>query len=211
MSTGDPIRLTKEVRERLQKLATKSEAEFAKALVRSAQTGAGVVAQEAIDRAGFGKGGLARSWLSGVQPIKQRDGGMSVMVKSDLIYARVRDEGTGYLPGGVITSSRPGGHLAIPAKGASTRAQRSWPREWPAGALTFVPSRKTSVTGVLISNYSRKVVNGAEQLRGRVEYVLKKSVKQDGNRYYTDSLPEVEDAVVATLEDAADDLIEGGI
>jgi len=211
VSTGDPIKLTKEVRERLQTLATKSEAEFAKALVRSAQTGAGVVAQEAIDRAGFGKGGLARSWLSGVQPIKQRDGGMSVMVKSDLIYARVRDEGTGYLPGGAITSSRPGGHLAIPAKGASTRAQRSWPREWPAGALTFVPSRKTSVTGVLLSNYSRKVVDGTEQLKGRVEYVLKKSVKQDGNRYYTDSLPEIEDAVVATLEDAADDLIEGGI
>ncbi len=61
-------------------------------------------------------------------------------VTSDVVYAKVQDVGTGYLPGGVIRPKPPRKNLAIPLDDSLKRAG-IWPRHYRR-PLGFVPGRK---------------------------------------------------------------------
>ena len=61
-------------------------------------------------------------------------------VTSPVVYAKVQDVGTGYLPGGVIRPKPPLKRLAIPLD-KSLKEAGIWPRHYRR-ALDFVPGRK---------------------------------------------------------------------
>lgn len=126
-----------------------------------------------------GTGELSRRWETTF--IKKSGDVISAAALSDLVYARVQNEGSGYLPGGVIRSSRgKDKNLAIPFKG-EFRPPAPWPSQFPKGTLAFIPSKKADVTGVLVE----KLAKGGT---GKIWYILKKSVKIKGKRYIEKAL-----------------------
>jgi len=94
--------------------------------------------------------------------------------------ARIRDEGTGYLPGGVIQSKRPGGNLAIPISDEAKRTVGLYPRDWAKGRLFSLISKKGNL--LLVEALNKKSI--------KVHYKLQPTVKQEGTHYLAASLPE---------------------
>lgn len=123
------------------------------------------------------------------------------------IRAQVLDEGTGYLPGGVITSKRAGGYLAIPTNAARTSpggrlkhqyANRSW-REVPN---TFVGRSKKG--GLYIA---RKIGRGRN---ARIEVLanLVKSVRIAGRHFMQKTLAVVHPQLSPIFQQRFDRIIQ---
>jgi hypothetical protein len=86
------------------------------------------IRKSVMDLSADPKGGLARSFKPQVEA---SEGGEEVRVKStsDLVYARIQDEG------GTITAKRK--FLAVPWRGANIPIGK-WPRHFAKGELTFI-------------------------------------------------------------------------
>lgn len=111
------------------------------------------------DSAANPKGDLARSYE--VQLIDKGEKSVSVGVFSDLVYAKVQDEGEEINPKKK--------YLAYPHKDAKSIIGVRWPRDFGKGELHFVKSKKPE-TALL---YQGK----------RLMFILKEKVKIPGLRY----------------------------
>lgn len=123
-------------------------------------------------------GALMRSYRATMLTTKG-SGMYSAGAMSDLVYARIRNEGTGYLPGGVL-KAKTVKNLAIPLSDKAKRTVGLWPRDWPSGRLFLVKKRDGRL--FLAERLSRR--------RIIFHYKLQPTVKQEGSRYIEASLPE---------------------
>lgn len=138
------------------------------ALLRCAQHAEGEIKRTVGKTFEPGTGDLRRSFKA--QMIQETGDELSAGAFSDLIYARVQNEGSGFLPGGVIKSNRgPGKNLAIPVEGEFSKPA-PWPSSFGKDAFEFLPSKKPGVTGVLVERLSKGNL-------GKVKYILKPEVK----------------------------------
>jgi len=181
----------------------------ARMVLRGAQHCSGQI-RKAIYARGSGRTGqLARSFAETF--LGTEAGVVSAMSASDLIYARIQDEGSGYLPGGVI---RPRNMKALAVPIGPLRSVGEWPRAWPRDALTFVPRGNKPPLLVEI----KKKMTGRKGKKVEVEtwiprYVLLKSVRITGKPYMEPaadaSLPGLERIGVAELAAGAKAAVPG--
>ena len=115
---------------------------------------------------------------------------------SDLVYARVRDQGTGYLPGGSIRPKVKRA-LAIPI---SPEARRVGNRPGTFGDRLHLIVRKRGAP-LLVEHLAKRSI---------IHWVLKASVKQSGSGYLEASMPEARKVAEEELGVAADLAIKRG-
>ncbi|MFH1738821.1 MAG: hypothetical protein ABIH23_07415 [bacterium] len=102
---------------------------------------------------------------------------------STLGHARVRDEGTGYLPGGAI-KPKTKKNLAIPISDEAKRTVGLWPRHWAKDRLFLL---KTKRGGAFLAERT----GGTREDPGLIiHYKLQREVRQEGTHYIRASLPE---------------------
>jgi hypothetical protein len=134
-------------------------------------------------------GRLARSWRERL--VVAEDQQATAEAYSDLAYARIQDEG------GTITP-RVRKYLAIPL---IRMPVGKWPRDWPAGALSFVPTRRGGV-----------LVRRAKKGRGEAVYALVRSVRIPAKRYVEKAVRKAEPEIPAIMDAAIQgELARGGV
>lgn len=145
----------------------------------AAQLTVGIIRREIMRLLKPGTGGLARSFKETL--IDKSSGGASAGAFSDLVYARIQDEG------GII---RPKfrKNLAIPLKSARVPLGK-WPRDFPPGELTFIKSKKGNSLLARVS-------------KGKIEpvFVLKPSVTIKGVGYIESARRKAEPKIVKLLD-----------
>lgn len=124
-------------------------------------------------------GRLARSWRERLVVAEDRKA--TAEAYSDLVYARIQDEG------GTITA-RTRKYLAIPLVRLPVG---KWPRDWPRNALQFIPTRRG---GVLV----RKKKRGPAE----AVYALVRSVNVPAKRYVATAVRRAEPEIPAIMEQA---------
>lgn len=165
----------------------------ARAVLKAANYAGGLIAEFAASRFKDSSGELPRSFLP-ARLLDVGSGDIAAGSLSDLPHARVQDEGSGYLPGGVV-SPRAGRNLAIPL---TAKARNMWPRDWPQKDL-FVSRSK-------LGNLLLRESNG-----GRPQYLLRESVTiigtnyiSDANKEATPNVPKIIDAEMQANIDQAE-------
>lgn len=126
-------------------------------LFRSMLKAGEVLRGEIVQAAPIDKGALRRSFKT--SPVIKGASELSVVVGSDLVYARIQDEG------GEIRAIK-AKNLAIPL---TKKAKKMSPRDWPENQLHFAMSKD-----------KRKFLFDAQN---RLQYKLQKSVKLKGSGY----------------------------
>lgn len=149
-----------------------------KAALKAANYAGGAIAEEVYSRHG-GSGNLARSFLPAT--FIDTDEGVGAAAVSDLVYAGIQNRG------GTVTSSRPGGMLAVPL---TAWAKKRWPRD-VGGELFLIKSKRGNL---LLMN------------KLGPQYVLKRSVTLTGSGYI-DAAAENSKARVAEIIDEANQQI----
>jgi len=139
-----------------------------------------------------GTGNLSRSFKT-VFLVDTEDE-VSIGVLSDLVYARVQNEGSKYLPGGVIRSSRgPNKMLAIPMEGRGIPLGK-WPRDFAKGELHFGIAK--GIGSVLL--------NSSDQIM----FKLRRKVKIKGKQYLKKALTKSKPEWPRVLNERLEELIE---
>lgn len=151
------------------------------AVLEAAQYTAGII-REIIYATFKGRtGNLARSFKETF--LGWRGTEVSAIAHSDLIYARIQDEG------GVIRPNTVG-HLAIPLRDLPVG---KWPRHWAKGQLKFIPG----VSGGILATVSKG---------GRItpQYALKKRVIIRGRNYLETARKKAEPGVAEIMGQGVD-------
>lgn len=151
----------------------------AKAALRAANYAGGEIAKSVVRFFPRGKGALARSFLPATF-LERKPGLVSAGALSDLIYARIQDEGGTITPKTVKL-------LAVPI---SNVAKTKWPRDWPADALQFVKTGRGKM--LLIDAKSKNLV---------VHYVLQSKVVIRGRHYLDDAEARAQPKIEAIFHD----------
>ena len=147
----------------IKRLGKNADAAMSIALLRCAQRADSDIKSEVYDTFNPGTGDLARKFkavMLDAQGPTLRAGAVS-----DLVYAGIQNEGGTILPKTVK-------NLAIPNRNLVPRGK--WPRKYPKGSLSFVPSLKGNPrrTGWLIDKLSKRRM-----------FTLMKSVTIEGRNY----------------------------
>lgn len=178
----------------LETAAARTEVAFAKAVLRAAQHLTGVIRREVKDTFPGGRtGALARSY-------RERFIGRSGTITSagsfsDLVYARIQDEG------GTITP-KSGRYLAVPVGGARVPVGK-WPRHYGANELVLI---KRKGRDALLA----KVSGSGKRRKLKVLFVLKPKVVLRGRRYLDRASVKAEPEVARILEAALVAAVEQG-
>ena len=114
------------------------------------------------------KGGLADSYNPELVDTGKEE--ISFGVFSDLIYAKVQDEGD------TLTPNAPLKWMAYPHKDAKSYVGTRWPRDFPKGALNFALGKKPGTAYLF------------EDGRDAPVFILKKKVKIPGLQYLDKAL-----------------------
>lgn len=152
----------------LRELGKNADEAISIALLRCAQHAEGEIKRTAQQVFNPGTGNLMRSFKA-VMLAKKGDI-LSAGAVSDLIYAGIQNDG-----GTIVSSRGQGKNLAIPDKDANIPLGK-WPRDFPKDALSFIPSKKPGITGVLVERLAK---GGA----GKLMFILKPSVTLTGKKY----------------------------
>ena len=161
--------------------------ELSKAVLKAANIAGGEIVLAVRDTtAGSGTttGALARSVLP-AHFVEAPKGSVAAAADSDLIYAKIQDQG------GTI-HAKSVKNLAIPL---TKEARGLWPRDRPAGELVFRKSKKGAA--LLVSATT-----------GEPQYVLKPSVTLKGKGYIAKAREASEELVIETLNEAVDAAVE---
>lgn len=152
--------------------------ESARMVLAAAEHVAGTIREVVYEKFPDGRtGALARSF----RPVflGRDNAGVSAAAASDLVYARIQDEGGKILPKTVK-------RLAVPIKGAGVPIGK-WPRHFAKGELTFVNFGRLGMSAgdsgkppILARVYKNKK---GETIRFKPMFVLLSSVTITGKRY----------------------------
>lgn len=166
--------------------------------------------QEIERRTGSFAATFSRGNTENIFTVEARGSMVVATFGSQDIRARVLNEGTGYLPGGVIKSKRPGGYLAIPTDAARTsprgplKAQyrnRSW-RDVPN---TFVGRSRRG--GLFIAQ--RSIGSGRRRGSGFVVLaILVKEVRIAGRHFMEKTLAVVQPLIPGIFQTRFDRIIQ---
>lgn len=179
----------------MQTLAEALPEQLAARVLEAAQHTAGECRVEVMETFPSGKtGALPRSFR---ETFLGSEGGVHTAAAfSDLIYARILDEGGTILPKSVRK-------LAVPLSSANIPIGK-WPRHWGKDELKLIPRRNG---GAILATVSG---------RGRVQpkYVLVDKVQIDGRHYLERAAaraqPGIEEIIQGGVETAADEAAGGG-
>ena len=147
----------------IKKLSSEITPTLAKSVLKAANYAGGVIARKVVEIMPGGKGRLAKSFLPAHFVATEGFGSVAAGALSDLVYAQIQDQGGAIYP-------RTAKRLAIPM---TPKAEKRWPRDWPADALSYVPRPDGSAL------LFERLRNGKDVL----QYVLKKSVYVPGQHY----------------------------
>jgi hypothetical protein len=162
------VELDRDVGEMFAHAAEELNPDLAKAVLKAANYGGGVVTETVFAKFPKGTSALARSFLP-AKFISAPEGTIAAGAMSDLPYARIQDEGGTIRPKHRKT-------LAVPI---SKEAKTKWPRDWPGKDLALIKSKRGNL-----------LLIGAKEKELTVHYVLKESVKIQGRNYLGDAKDE---------------------
>jgi len=164
---------------------------LAKLVLQGAQVAAGAISKEVYSSFDVRTGALARSFRATF--LGNVDGAITATASSDLIYARVQDEGGEVKPRVMRT-------LAVPIRSANI-AVGKWPRHWPKGELRFIrrPGKDPLLATVTGKGKNQKV---------HPKYVLKESVHIVGQNYVQKAADTSQDEIAEILGGGVEQIVD---
>ena len=181
MSDFKATELNPDLADVLSRIASRIPEDFLlQSMLRQGEMLRGKIVRAIMNAASEPKGDLMRSFQ--VELMDKGDESVSVGVYSDLVYAKIQDEG------GRIEPKKK--WLAFPHKDAKSYVGVRWPRDFARGALTFKLSKHDSQGTAYLF----------EEGRAKPVFVLKKLVKMPGLNYLDDAINEYEQDVEKDLD-----------
>lgn len=192
MSDGITAVVENETSEAFGTLLDNFDVALAGGLIDAAQYVEGIIKVQIFQKFKASTGMLARSFRA--VPVLKEDKSLASGVFSDLIYAKVQNDGMQN-----IHSKRPGGYLAIPISDYVKKKVGFWPRDWPGDALFCYKSRKGNLLLAEKKGSTGDIVN---------HYLLRKSVSIKGRHYIEEAKRQSEPGVEQILGDEVDAVLE---